>query len=260
MQLILLTETWLREHLDAEVSIPNFTIFRCDRERARKRRGRNSGGVAMYIRNDIASNTEVLLHFSNGVIEALCVHVHQLNLVLCTVYRQPDDITGGNRSKAAEFSTFMASLSEVIESLPSPTPSILIGGDFNLPKAAWPSCTPMVGASAEERLMISTLRIQLTKFSDPIGDRAYPLCRKYPGLSFHEQRWCILLLRCLTNLACFVAQLNQNIKQHHLTSAASPRSPSKLFNIRRLKPAQRRHKLDHHQSAAQPGGMVYQVR
>ena len=159
MQLILLTETWLREHLDAEVNIPNFTIFRCDRERKRKRRGRNSGGVAIYIRNDIASNTEVLLHFSNGVIESLCIHVHQLNLVLCAVYRQPDDPTGGNRSTSSEFLTLIAKLTEVLETLPTPTPSILIGGDFNLPKAAWPSCIPMRGASTDEKNMINALSI-----------------------------------------------------------------------------------------------------
>ena len=157
MQLIILSETWLRDHLDAEVAIPNFTILRCDRERVKKRRGRNSGGAAMYLRNDIASNTEILLHFSNGVIEALCTHVHQLNLILCAVYRQPDDPAGGNRSKAEEFSNFIASLSDVLENLPTPTPNILIAGDFNLPRASWPSCTPMGGATADEKQMISIL-------------------------------------------------------------------------------------------------------
>ena len=71
MQAIMLTETWLRDHLDAEINIPDYTIFRSDRCRPKKRRGRNSGGVAIYLRNDVASNAEVLLNFSSGVIEAI---------------------------------------------------------------------------------------------------------------------------------------------------------------------------------------------
>ena len=53
-----LTETWLQEHLDAEISIDGYTIFR---------KGRNSGGVVLYLRNDIAANAQPLLNHSNGV-------------------------------------------------------------------------------------------------------------------------------------------------------------------------------------------------
>ena len=44
---IMLTETWLKEHVDAELSISNYTLNRVDRNRQKKRRGRNSGGVAV---------------------------------------------------------------------------------------------------------------------------------------------------------------------------------------------------------------------
>ena len=41
---LMLTETWLRNHLDAEVKINSYTIFRTDRNRPKKKSGRNSGG------------------------------------------------------------------------------------------------------------------------------------------------------------------------------------------------------------------------
>ena len=56
-----LTETWLQEHLDAEISIDGYTIFRQDRVRQRNK-GRNSGGVAPYLRNDIAANAQPLIN------------------------------------------------------------------------------------------------------------------------------------------------------------------------------------------------------
>ena len=56
----MLTETWLRDHLDAELCIDGYTIFRTDRDRKKKRRGRNSGGVAVYIRNDVSNKAEIL--------------------------------------------------------------------------------------------------------------------------------------------------------------------------------------------------------
>ena len=157
MQAILLTETWLRDHLDAEVNIPGYSIFRSDRVRTKKRRGRNSGGTAIYLRNDLASPSEVLLQYSSGVIECTCLKVPNPNVVICSVYRQPNDPVGGNKSTSDEFKNFLDSLSEVLDSLQTPTPNLLIAGDFNLPKAVWPSCTSGSGATADEKRMISML-------------------------------------------------------------------------------------------------------
>ena len=61
MLFCMLTETWLRDHNDAELHIPNYTIFRSDRVRPKKRRGRNSGGTAIYIRDDLAASSDILL-------------------------------------------------------------------------------------------------------------------------------------------------------------------------------------------------------
>ena len=53
-------------------------IYRVDRSRKKKRRGRNSGGVAIYIKNDCSP--EILLEYSSEVIDALCIKILHLEL------------------------------------------------------------------------------------------------------------------------------------------------------------------------------------
>ena len=67
-----LSETWLSDHIDAELHVPNYVLFRADRNRTRQTvRGRDSEGVCAYVRQDLASSMEMLLSFSNGVVEIL---------------------------------------------------------------------------------------------------------------------------------------------------------------------------------------------
>ena len=172
---MLLTETWLRDQVDAEIVIDNYAIYGADRSRQKKRRGRNSGGVAAYVRDDIA--VETLFVYSSGVIEALCLKLEALNLWMCVVYRQPDDPLGGHKSRSEEFSSFLERLGEELASLPTPTPNIIIAGDFNLPHASWPSGAPSRGAAPEERKMLemlSTLSVQhfLVQVNDEPTHRA----------------------------------------------------------------------------------------
>lgn len=157
MIFFMLTETWLRNHKDAELYIQNYKIFRSDRVRPKKRRGRNSGGTAIYIRDDLAASTDILLEHSNGVVETLCVYIKSINLIICLTYRQPNDPKGGNYSTAKEFNESLQKLTAVIEKLPSPTPNIILAGDFNLPKTNWPQGTAKSGATPDERDMIELL-------------------------------------------------------------------------------------------------------
>ena len=63
-----LTETWLYDHQDAELNINGFTLFRQDRQRKIKKipnRSRCSGGVALYINNKDAIDSEINFIFSN---------------------------------------------------------------------------------------------------------------------------------------------------------------------------------------------------
>ena len=137
-----LTETWLYDHQDAELNIDGFTLFRQDRQRKKiHNRSCYSGGVALYINNKDAIDSEINFTFSNGVIAALGIHVKSRNLVVIIVYRQPDDPEGKHRSGSKEFKNLLNELSVEFSNLPSPTPDVLLCGDFNLPHAVWSNGT-----------------------------------------------------------------------------------------------------------------------
>ena len=154
-----LTETWLTaDHNDAECHIPGYTLYRQDRKRQRSARGRNSGGVALYLQNHYASSTEQIFNFSSGVIEAVGVHIPKLSTVMIVVYRQPDDTVGNNRSTSREFKCLIRKLEACLDDLPSPVPNIIVLGDFNLPHATWDPPNWSTSAPADERKMIEDLR------------------------------------------------------------------------------------------------------
>ena len=80
---ICLTETHLTPNiLDAEISISGYYLFRSDRK------DRSHGGVAIYVRKDLAVKTAV--NDSNSFCDSLILHIPQLNLVLMNVYRPPN--------------------------------------------------------------------------------------------------------------------------------------------------------------------------
>jgi len=79
---VCLVETWLcMDILDTEISIPNYSIIRLDRNR-------HGGGVALYIRNCVSYNT--VLYGSTGL-EVIVVSLSKSNfkLCLCVFYRPP---------------------------------------------------------------------------------------------------------------------------------------------------------------------------
>ena len=144
--------------MDAEVNIEGYVLFRQDRVRARlNRKGRDGGGTACYLKNNIAAGTETIINFSNEVIEVLGLHIKVKNLVLIIVYRQPDNRVGGHRSTNVHFKEALEKLHEVIMQLPKPTPDIIMCGDFNLPNALWPEGNIKAGASTDEQIMIKDL-------------------------------------------------------------------------------------------------------
>ena len=114
-----MTETWLHSGvLDAEVShdFPGYSILRCDRS------GRQGGGVALYLRDDLTG--ELLGSVDDGVCELLVVHIHQLDTVVAVLYRPPD-------TRIAEFLPILSQLDSVLSDLPDPIPNIVLLGDFN---------------------------------------------------------------------------------------------------------------------------------
>ena len=151
-----LSETWLQSHKDAELSIEGYTLFRCDSPRKKKNHGRLSGGVAMFLRDDIACSFEVIHSHAKEAVQLICLYSQKENLALITIYRQPDDKTHGHPSTPNDF---MEALNKVKIKLAEihPTPDIIMGGDFNLPHAKWPEGTPNRGATYHEKQMLTTL-------------------------------------------------------------------------------------------------------
>ncbi|MPC34244.1 hypothetical protein E2C01_027628 [Portunus trituberculatus] len=119
-----LIETRMRnDHLNSELYIKDYTTFRADRSSS------SHGGVATYIRDDIASSTEELKLFSNGTTELLSLYLRKIGLILITVYRPPN-------TTMEEFINISKMIKEIISNVESST-EVIILGDFNLPSIKW---------------------------------------------------------------------------------------------------------------------------
>ena len=122
---IALTETWLKTHTQAELEIDGYKIFRSDRIRIHKR-GRYSGGSAVYIRNDVAASVKPVLQFTNGVVEVLSTYSKKENLYIAVIYRQPDNTQCNNyRSTHTHFKEALSQIEESLNQLSDPIPDIL---------------------------------------------------------------------------------------------------------------------------------------
>ena len=153
-----MTETWLSEHKDAEVYIQGYQIYRSDCIVKRtKNCGRERGGVAVYLRDDLTPLTKTILKYSNGAVEVLVLHVKQLNAVLIVVYRHPDDPNGRIRSTANQLAPALEAIRKSLDELPSPVPELIMCGDFNLPHALWSSRAISPGATSDEQRMIEMI-------------------------------------------------------------------------------------------------------
>ena len=228
-----LSETWLHNHLDAELTIDNFTLYRTDRNRQKKsNRGRHGGGVAIYLRNDLAATTNTLLTYSNGAVDIHAIYSKEENLVIATTYRQPDDSVHGRPSANNELKSALNALSQAILQL-DVMPDILIGGDFNLPHTQWPECSPSLGSNKDERDMINTL----SKFSNEL------LLTQIINQPTHYQGNTLDLV--LTNNVdlihdCEIQPTALSISHHHLvkvyTQYKSPQLPDSENTNPRLSP------------------------
>ena len=136
---VALTESHLNPGiLDAEVQMEGFQMYRGDRAN-----GRRKGGVITYLRDDLAVDAVLLASGSNGTVEYLVLHICELNLVLANVYRPPT-------SSGQDFVPVMETIKQEFVQLGDPSPSLILCGDFNFPRARWIDRT-MVGGAADER-------------------------------------------------------------------------------------------------------------
>ena len=139
-----ITETWLHDGVfDAEVthSFPGYSLHRSDRAG-----GRQGGGVALFIRDDLSC--DILASYAaaqplrgGSVCELIVAKIHQLDTVVCVLYRPPD-------TRLEEFSDLLKSLDSTLAALPSPAPTVIVMGDLNFPK----SC--ITWRSSDEGLLV----------------------------------------------------------------------------------------------------------
>ena len=78
------------------------------------------------------------------MVQFVVVKVHAINSVFCCFYRPPD-------TQYREFEEALTELSTILSNLPTPTPTIIFGGDLNFPQKVieWlhveGSCIPHIG-------------------------------------------------------------------------------------------------------------------
>ena len=76
-----LSETWLKNHKDAELEIEGYTIFRCDSARKKAKRVKETGGTTFYVRGDIAIICEPIVKYSLEEVQLLCLYSKVENLI-----------------------------------------------------------------------------------------------------------------------------------------------------------------------------------
>ena len=77
------------------------------------------------------------------------------------MYRQPDDTTNGYPSSNKELTEILDKLKLTISQLSSPTPDIIIMGDFNFPHVlpdTWQNGLTKPGISGDETNMIQNMQ------------------------------------------------------------------------------------------------------
>jgi hypothetical protein len=133
-----LTESHLKAEIkNEEIKIEGMTPFRCDRKQQKK------GGVIIYVKDKFAALSEVLLSETSGLTEILAINIRPFNLLLVTLYRPP-------RCSISDFLTVISKLRSKFEDLESPTPNIILTGDFNLPNVCW-STESIYGGTTDDR-------------------------------------------------------------------------------------------------------------
>ena len=140
-----LTETHLSpEVLDAEIYMEGFDIYRADRAN-----NRSGGGVAIYLKRELAAGTSLICSDSNGVVEYLMIHIKKHNMVVMNVYRPPT-------TTELDFVPVLRMLRAKFLALNDPSLVLVLCGDFNMPRTNW-NLGHTEGGTGEERRQASHL-------------------------------------------------------------------------------------------------------
>ena len=133
--LIALTETHLNQTSKLkEFHIPNFSaIFS-------HRKNRSGGGCLIYLNNNLTF--KLLTEASDNMCSIIAIYINELKLVFILAYRPPPDYTTPNTYHGLHLASsfeniILNNIKKSLDSLPLPTPDIILTGDFNFPKATW---------------------------------------------------------------------------------------------------------------------------
>ena len=227
---VVLTETWLKNHKQAELNIDGYSLYRADRKGRAYTRGRYSGGAAIYLRSDIAATTEKVLSFSNGVVESVVVYSEKENLLICAIYRQPDDSMHNHRSGVAELTQALKEISNVIDTLKG-TPDILLCGDFNLPTATW--CSTENAPSTPNNALINALNeFQNKHFLTQMVNKPTHKAGNILDLIFTNNQQLINEIHCLPTQFSdhYVVEIASHFKSHFARQHQSQRQFTNVFD------------------------------
>lgn len=138
--LVCCTESHLRQDIkDGEIQMSGFELFRGDRLTGRKK-----GGVIVYVREDWSQHTRMITAGSDGEIEYVILYIERLKTLIITAYRPP----GCSQQSFLQFKTL---ITEEIQRLGTPEPTIVLNGDFNLPIINWDNLTIYGGTTADRQ-------------------------------------------------------------------------------------------------------------
>ena len=124
---------------------------------------RSHGGVAMYVINEVAADSKVVLSGSNGVIEYLMLFIRKYNLIVVTVYRPPD-------ANYSEFIPVIANIKENVLALGNTSPSLILCGDFNMPDTDWNNSVTVGGSLDHKRQASAMMELRDELFLNQIVD------------------------------------------------------------------------------------------
>ena len=144
-----IVETWLEEAPtpDATVSIPDFTLFRCDRLDRNHSRV-NGGGVALYIRNTLKAIE--ISRYNNRECEAIATKFHKntSEFIVIAAYNPPASCTHEISTKS-----LLKWITDTLKDHNAYT--VLFLGDINMPDIDWDimQCTKESTTAPEHTLI-----------------------------------------------------------------------------------------------------------
>ncbi|KAK3857583.1 hypothetical protein Pcinc_036174 [Petrolisthes cinctipes] len=107
------------------------------------RRDRSHGGVALYVTDNLAINSEIVRSYSNGTYDILAVCIEKINLMVIVAYRPPN-------TTQELFVEVADKITLIQKHLPVPDTEVLNLGDFNFPHVNW-EILSLEGGTAEEK-------------------------------------------------------------------------------------------------------------